>query len=62
MSQWAKREGLLVFAGHGINEGNIGPLLAIPEIEEYNIGHSIVAQSVMFGFHEAVRRMLAKML
>lgn len=49
--------GLSVVAGHGINTHNIHPLLRIREIEEYNIGHSIVADAVVIGFYEAVRKM-----
>lgn len=59
VSRHAKDSGLLVFAGHGINEANMAPLLAIREIEEYNIGHSIVSQAIFFGMYEAVRRMMA---
>ena len=51
--------GLTVAAGHGLNYENIFPLLAIPEIEEYNIGHAIVARSVFVGFSAAVAEMIA---
>lgn len=59
MTRFAKEQGLAVAAGHGIHEHNIEPLLAIQDIEEYNIGHSIVAQAMMLGFYQAVRRMMA---
>ncbi len=55
----ASRVGLKVAAGHGLNLRNIRPLLAIAEIEEYSIGHSIVARAVFVGFEEAVKEMLA---
>jgi pyridoxine 5-phosphate synthase len=48
---------LRVHAGHGLNYTNIRRLLAIDEIEEYNIGHSIVSQAVFVGLTQAVREM-----
>jgi len=53
------RLGLKVLAGHGLNLQNVGPIAAIPEIEELNIGHSIVARAVMVGMERAVWEMLA---
>lgn len=50
--------GLGVSAGHGLNYVNIKRFKAIPEIEEYSIGHSIVARSVFVGFERAVREMV----
>ncbi len=49
--------GLAVHAGHGLTYLNVQPLAAIPEIEELNIGHSIVSRAVMTGMREAVGRM-----
>ncbi len=49
--------GLSVSAGHGLNYFNIKRFKAIPEIEEYSIGHSIVSRAVMVGFHKAVAAM-----
>lgn len=49
--------GLRISAGHGLNYVNIKRFKAIPAIEEYSIGHSIVARAVMVGFAEAVRTM-----
>jgi len=49
--------GFQVFAGHGLTTGNVGPIAAIPQIEELNIGHSIVARAVLVGMAEAVREM-----
>jgi pyridoxine 5-phosphate synthase len=48
---------LKVFAGHGLHYENILPLVPILEIEEYNIGHSIIARAVFVGLKEAVREM-----
>ena len=55
----AARVKLKVAAGHGLNLRNIDPLLVMPEIEEYSIGHSIVARAVFVGFEAAVGEMLA---
>ena len=49
--------GLRVFAGHGLDLGNIVPILSLPEIEEFNIGHSIIARAVFVGLGQAVREM-----
>jgi len=53
----AKQLGLAVHAGHGLTYQNVQPVAAIPEIEELNIGHSIVSNAVFWGIEEAVRRM-----
>jgi pyridoxine 5-phosphate synthase len=53
----AKQIGLAVHAGHGLTYQNVKPVAAIPEIEELNIGHSIVSSAVFWGLEEAVRRM-----
>ncbi|MFO1518905.1 MAG: pyridoxine 5'-phosphate synthase [bacterium] len=50
---------LKVYAGHGLHYDNVSPLVDLPEIEEYNIGHSIVARAVFVGIGEAVREMKA---
>jgi pyridoxine 5-phosphate synthase len=53
----AKSIGLAVHAGHGLTYQNVQPVAAVPEIEELNIGHSIVSNAVFWGIEEAVRRM-----
>ena len=53
--------GLAVHAGHGLTTSNVGPVAAIPEIEELNIGHSIVSRAIFVGIAEAVREMRAVM-
>lgn len=55
----AAKLGLRVAAGHGLHYHNMGPLVRLDEIEEYNIGHSIVARALFVGFDQAVREMLA---
>ncbi|HEX4600011.1 MAG TPA: pyridoxine 5'-phosphate synthase [Gemmatimonadales bacterium] len=53
----ARARGLAVHAGHGLTYDNVQPVAAIPEIEELNIGHSIVSNALFWGMEEAVRRM-----
>src|SRR3990172_6973800 len=55
----AKALGLAVHAGHGLTYDNVQPVAAISEIEELNIGHSIVSHALFWGLEEAVRRMRA---
>ncbi len=55
----AARLNIKVAAGHGLNLRNVLPLLKLPEIEEYSIGHSIVARSLFVGMEQAVGEMLA---
>ncbi len=50
----ARTLGLAVHAGHGLTCDNVFPVAAIPEIEELNIGHSIVSRAVMTGMYGAV--------
>src|SRR3989454_527625 len=54
----AKQAGLAVHAGHGLTYQNVQPVAAIPELEELNIGHTIVSNAVFWGMEEAVRRMV----
>lgn len=51
--------GLAVHAGHGLTTANVGPIAAIPEIEEVNIGHSIVSNAIYVGLPTVVRSMRA---
>ncbi len=55
----AYRLKLKVLAGHGLNLRNIRPILAMAEIEEYSIGHSIISRAVFVGLEAAVAEMLA---
>jgi pyridoxine 5-phosphate synthase len=48
-----------ISAGHGLNYVNIKRFKTIPRVEEYSIGHSIVARAVLVGFEKAVREMIA---
>jgi pyridoxine 5-phosphate synthase len=49
--------GLAVHAGHGLTYRNVVPVAQVPEIEELNIGHSVVSRAVMAGMHAAVSEM-----
>jgi pyridoxine 5-phosphate synthase len=56
-AKFAARLGLIVNAGHGLNYHNVEPVAAIAEIVELNIGHAIVARSIVDGMAKAVRDM-----
>jgi len=51
--------GLRVGAGHGLNYVNVKAVAGIPEVEELNIGHSIISRASLVGMDRAVRDMLA---
>ncbi len=51
----AKSLGLAVYAGHGLTAANLGPVVRIPQVEELNIGHSIVSRAVFVGLSPAIR-------
>ncbi len=55
----ASKIGLGVSAGHGLNYHNVRDILDIDQIEELNIGHSVIAKAVMVGMESAVREMLS---
>ena len=54
---YARSLGMAVHAGHGLTYRNVHPVAAIPEIEELNIGHSIVSRAVFVGMEAAVREL-----
>ena len=53
--------GLRVYAGHGLTTGNVGPVAALPEVEELNIGHWLVSRGAIVGLAQSVREMLDAM-
>jgi len=57
-AEQAEGLGLIVAAGHGLTYRNIGPLAAIPQISEFNIGHNIISRAVFVGLGQAVREMI----
>ena len=54
----AKKLGLEVNAGHGINYQNIKMFREVPDIDELSIGHAIIARAVFVGIAEAVKEMI----
>ena len=61
MAQEAAAAGLEVHGGHGLTVANVGPIAAIPQLVELNIGHSLVADAVFVGLEAAVAAMRAAM-
>ena len=56
-ADYADAKGLTVNAGHGLTYKNVAPIVAIPQIVELNIGHSIIARAAFVGIEQAVREM-----
>jgi pyridoxine 5-phosphate synthase len=61
-SRYAASCGLIVNGGHGLTVANVGDIAAIGEMDELNIGHSIVCSAVFMGMKAAVAEMLAACL
>ena len=61
MAAFAHDLGLEVHAGHGLTFDNVGPVAALPEVRELNIGHFIVGEAIFVGLEAAIRRMRAAM-
>lgn len=55
----AHSRGLEVAAGHGLTRANVGPVVALPHVVEVNIGHSVIADAVLWGLDRAVRDLRA---
>ena len=58
MTAYARKLGLIVKAGHGLNYHNTAAIASIAGMEELNIGHSIVSRAVFVGLKQAVKEML----
>ncbi|MDD5195193.1 MAG: pyridoxine 5'-phosphate synthase [Candidatus Omnitrophica bacterium] len=58
-ARYARQSGLFVAAGHGIDYENVKEIVKIKEIEELNIGHSIICRAVFVGIMAAVEEMSA---
>lgn len=56
-ASYAASQGLIVNAGHGLHYHNVEAIAAIPEMNELNIGHAIIAQALFSGLEKAVRDM-----
>lgn len=57
-AEWATGNAMQVNMGHGLTYKNIVPVLAIPRIAEFNIGHSIISRALYVGMKGAVREMV----
>lgn len=55
--EFAHEAGLIVNAGHGLNYQNVGAIACIPQINELNIGHGIIARAIFVGLINAVVEM-----
>ena len=56
-----RKYGMHCHAGHGLTYHNVHAIVGIPEIEELNIGHSIISRAVFVGIEQAVREMVELM-
>lgn len=56
-AQFANQAGLVVNGGHGLNYQNVQSIARIPEMNELNIGHGIIARAIFMGLENAVREM-----
>lgn len=54
----ARELGLVVNVGHGLDLSNVLPIVRIPEVNEFNIGFSIIARSIEVGLESAIKEML----
>jgi len=57
----AVKNGIEVHAGHGLTYDSVGPVAAIPQVRELNIGHFLIGEAMFVGLGEAVRSMRAAM-
>ena len=57
----AERLGLECHAGHGLTFENVGPVAAIPQVAELNIGHFLVGEAIFGGLDSSIKRMRALM-
>lgn len=57
----AVKLGLECHAGHGLTYDNVGPVAAVPEIVELNIGHFLIGEAIFLGLEESIARMRAAM-
>ncbi len=57
----ARQLGIEVHAGHGLDFESVGPIAAMPEVRELNIGHFLIGESVFVGLDAAIAEMRARM-
>ncbi len=61
MARFARGLGLEVHAGHGLTYRSVGPIAAIPDLAELNIGHFLIGEAIFVGLEGAIQRMRAAM-
>ncbi len=61
-AEFAHQAGLVVNGGHGLNYQNVQAIACIPEMNELNIGHGIIARAIFMGLENAVREMKQLMM
>lgn len=61
-ARYAADLGLIVNAGHGLNYQNVHAIARIPQMNELNIGHGIVARALFIGLENATREMKRLMI
>jgi pyridoxine 5-phosphate synthase len=57
----AAKNGLEPHAGHGLTFDNVGPVAAIPQLRELNIGHFLIGEAIFSGLGESIREMRRQM-
>lgn len=57
----AARNGIEPHAGHGLTFDNVGPIAAIPQIAELNIGHFLIGEAIFIGLAASIQEMRARM-
>jgi pyridoxine 5-phosphate synthase len=60
-ARYGAQLGLEIHAGHGLGFDTVGPVAAIAEIRELNIGHFLIGEAIFSGLDAAIRRMRALM-
>ena len=58
---WRSASGIECHAGHGLSYDNVGPVAAVPEIVELNIGHFLIGEAIFLGLAESIARMRTAM-
>jgi pyridoxine 5-phosphate synthase len=53
--------GLEIHAGHGLSYDSVGPIAALPQVRELNIGHFLIGEAIFDGLDDSIRRMRAAM-
>ncbi len=57
----AARNGIEPHAGHGLTYDNVGPVAAVPQLRELNIGHFLIGEAIFVGLAESIGRMRSAM-